>query len=60
MASIFKYKKQISFKKEFDDIFEQLMNDNTFYDKASEICQNYVKLSVGATDKIVKHLKSKL
>jgi 3-deoxy-D-manno-octulosonic-acid transferase len=47
-------------QKEFDEIFEQLMNDNTFYNKASEICQNYVKLSIGATDKIAKHLESKL
>ena len=47
-------------QKEFDEIFEQLMNDNTFYNKASEICQNYVRLSIGATDKIAKHLESKL
>ena len=50
----------VSNKKEFDDIFEQLMNDEDFYDKASGICQDYIQLSIGATDKIVKHLESKL
>ena len=47
-------------QKEFENIFEQLMNDETFYNKASETCKNYVKLSVGATDKIANYLKSKL
>mgnify|MGYP003302137901 CR=1 FL=1 len=47
-------------KKEFDEIFEQLMNDEDFYNKASGICQDYIQLSIGATDKIVKHLESKL
>lgn len=50
----------VSNKKEFDDIFEQLMNDEDFYNKASGICQDYIQLSIGATDKIVKHLESKL
>lgn len=50
----------VSNKKEFDNIFEQLMNDEDFYDKASGICQDYIQLSIGATDKIVKHLESKL
>ena len=47
-------------KKEFDEIFEQLINDEDFYNKASGICQDYIQLSIGATDKIVKHLESKL
>lgn len=47
-------------QKEFDDIFEQLMNDEAFYNKASGICQDYIQLSVGATDKIINYLESKL
>lgn len=47
-------------KKEFDEIFEQLINDEDFYNKASGICQDYIQLSIGATDKIIKHLESKL
>ena len=50
----------INNKKEFDDIFEQLMNDEAFYNKASGICQDYTQLSIGATNKIIKHLESKL
>ena len=47
-------------QQELNDIFERLMNDETFYDKASNICQDYVKLSIGATDNIMKYLKSVL
>lgn len=50
----------INNKNEFDEIFEQLINDEDFYNKASGICQDYIQLSIGATDKIVKHLESKL
>lgn len=50
----------ITNKKEFDEIFEKLMNDEAFYNKASGICQDYTQLSIGATNKIIKHLESKL
>lgn len=44
-------------QQEFDEIFEKLMNDDEFYNKASGICQDYIQLSIGATDKIVKNFK---
>jgi 3-deoxy-D-manno-octulosonic-acid transferase len=47
-------------QQEFDDIFEQLMNDDNFYNKASGICQDYIQLSIGATSKIMKRLKDEL
>ena len=45
---------------EFDDIFEQLMNDDNFYNKASGICQDYIQLSIGATSKIMRRLNDEL
>lgn len=47
-------------QQEFDDIFEQLMNDDNFYNKASGICQDYIQLSIGATSKIMKRLNDEL
>lgn len=47
-------------QQEFDDVFEQLMVDDEFYNKASGICQDYIQLSIGATNKIMKVLESKL
>lgn len=47
-------------QQEFDEVFEQLMNDDEFYNKASGICQDYIQLSIGATNKIMKVLNSKL
>ena len=47
-------------QQEFDDIFEQLMNDDDFYNKASGICQDYIQLSIGATSKIMKRLNDEL
>lgn len=47
-------------QQEFDDIFERLINDEAFYNKASGICHDYIQLSIGATDKIMRYLKSKL
>lgn len=47
-------------QQEFDDIFEKLINDDKFYNKASGICQDYIQLSIGATNKIMKVLESKL
>jgi 3-deoxy-D-manno-octulosonic-acid transferase len=47
-------------QQEFDEVFEQLMEDDEFYNKASGICQDYIQLSIGATNKIMKVLESKL
>ena len=47
-------------QQEFDDVFERLMDDDEFYNKASGICQDYIQLSIGATNKIMKVLESKL
>ena len=43
-------------QEEFYNIFERLMNDEEFYNKASGICQDYIQLSIGATNKINKYL----
>ena len=47
-------------QQEFDDVFERLMDDDEFYNKASGICQDYIQLSIGATNKIMKVLNSEL
>ena len=47
-------------QQEFDNIFEQLMNDDDFYNKASGICQDYIQLSIGATEKIMRKLNAEL
>ena len=47
-------------QQEFDRIFEQLMNNDDFYNKASGICQDYIQLSIGATDKIMRRLNDEL
>lgn len=47
-------------QQEFDDIFEQLMNDDNFYNKASGICQDYIQLSIGATSKIMRRMNDEL
>lgn len=47
-------------QQEFDGIFEQLMNDDDFYNKASGICQDYIQLSIGATEKIMRTLNAEL
>ena len=47
-------------QQELDDIFSRLMNDEAFYQQASGKCNDYVQLSVGATDKIIGYLKSEL
>ena len=44
-------------QEEFDEIFEKLINDENFYNKASGICQDYIQLSIGATEKVVKKLR---
>ncbi len=50
----------VSNQQELNDIFERLINDEVFYDKVSNICQDYVKLSVGATEKILNYLQADL
>ena len=47
-------------QQELDDIFSRLINDEAFYQQASGKCNDYVQLSVGATDKIIGYLKSEL
>ena len=47
----------VSNQQELNDIFERLINDEVFYDKVSNICQDYVKLSIGATEKILNYLQ---
>lgn len=47
-------------QQEFDEIFDKLMNDEDFFNKASGICQDYIQLSIGATAKIAKYLKIKI
>lgn len=44
-------------QKEFDEIFEKLISDEDFYNKASGICQDYIQLSIGATEVIVDNLQ---
>ena len=44
-------------QKEFDEIFEKLISNEEFYNKASGICQDYIQLSIGATKLIMDHLK---
>lgn len=46
-------------QQEFDEIFNKLINDEVFYNRASGICQDYIQLSIGATDKIIRYLKTK-
>lgn len=50
----------VSSQQEFDEIFDRLIRDDVFYSKASGICQDYIHLSIGATDKIVKCLMPEL
>lgn len=47
----------VSNQKEFNDIFEKLIADEDFYNKASGICQDYIQLSIGATHLIIDNLQ---
>lgn len=47
-------------QEELDSVFKRLIEDEKFHQKASEICHDYVLLSIGATDKIMNFLRSKL
>ena len=43
-----------------ESIFGRLMQDKTFYAKASETCRNYLNSQVGATENIIKGFKKAL
>ena len=43
-----------------ESIFGRLMQDETFYAKASETCRNYLNSQVGATENIIKGFKKAL
>jgi len=45
---------------EMEAAFTRLMDDPTFYAKASETCQNYLKSQVGATEIIINGFKKVL
>lgn len=45
-------------QQELDETFEKLMNDDAFYNKASGICQDYIQLSIGATEKIMSLVRN--
>lgn len=47
-------------QKEMRDVFNSLMNDRELHKRASCICQDYVQMSVGATQKIISFLDDKL
>lgn len=47
-------------QQELDKIFEDLIDDEAFYKKTSKICKDYVHTQIGATEKIINYLKSKL
>lgn len=50
----------INNQEEFDFIFEKLIKDEIFYNMASGICQDYIQESIGATQKIIKHIDKSL
>jgi len=43
---------------ELEEIFIRLMNDETFFAKASETCKTYMTSQVGATEKIMQGFKN--
>ena len=45
---------------ELESIFGRLMQDESFYAKASETCRNYLNSQVGATENIIKGFKKAL
>ena len=45
---------------EMADVFSRLANDEVFYAKASETCQDYLKAQVGATESIMEGFKTVL
>ena len=45
---------------ELESVFGRLMQDESFYAKASETCRNYLNFQVGATENIIKGFKKAL
>lgn len=45
---------------EFNDVFEHLVSDDGFCEKASQVCHDYVAKKIGATDKIITLLENEL
>ena len=50
----------VSDQQEFNAVFDRFINDEDYYNKASGICHDYVQLSIGATNKIMEYLESRL
>ena len=42
------------------DILNNLYNDKSFYNTASEVCKNYIESNVGATNIILGYIYDKL
>lgn len=47
-------------QRQLDEIFNRLIEDEDFYKHASDICNDYVRKNIGATDMIMKSLQQKL
>jgi len=50
----------VSNAEELASVFSRLMNDESFYRKASETCREYLKAQLGATESIIKGFKKAL
>lgn len=50
----------INNQEELNEIFNRLMHNEAFFKNASEICRNYVNRSIGATNKIMNFIETKL
>ena len=50
----------LSNAEELASVFSRLMNDESFYKKASETCREYLKAQLGATESIIKGFKKAL
>jgi 3-deoxy-D-manno-octulosonic-acid transferase len=48
----------INGQEELNKTFDHLINDEAFYQQASEICKKYLKSQLGATDVILKEITS--
>lgn len=48
----------INGQEELNKTFDRLINDEAFYQQASEICKKYLKSQLGATDVILKEITS--
>jgi len=45
---------------ELENVFKRLIDDDRFYERASDVCNKYVGRSVGATEKIMRVLESEI